>query len=65
MQFVVIRLKARTITTIYRILLMQLICNRLQNHVITTINVTPLLSYQTILDRLEFQRAFSVQKLMY
>ena len=25
----------------------------------------PLSSYQTILDRLEFQRAFSIQKLMY
>ena len=34
------RLKARTITTIYRILLVQLIRNRLQNHVITTINLT-------------------------
>ena len=31
-------IKARTITTIYRILLVQLIRNRLQNHVITTIN---------------------------
>ena len=27
--------------------------------------VTPLLSYQTILDRFEFQMAFSIQKLMY
>ena len=36
-QYVINKLKARTITTIYRILLVQLIRNRLQNHVITTI----------------------------